>query len=345
MTPTPQSDPALPIISLARLVDGPGRRAELQRLRQVTHEVGFFYLADHGVPGELAEELFRATRRFFARPERDKREIANITSPHYRGYAHIGDELTQGRVDWREQIDFAVERPAHHGDPADKPWRVLEGPNLWPESVPELKPLVGEWLERNTAVSRQLLRAWAESLGQVPGFFDAVSERPFPVMKIAHYPGHDGSATGQGVGAHKDSGVLTLLLPQPGSTGLQVQREGKWVDVTATPGLFVVNIGELLEAATDGYLVATPHRVLPPVPGTARYSLPYFFTSSLDEVFPQVPLPPELAAAARGVGRDMAGQAISEITGVNVLKSRLRAHPEITERYHVDLARALKTGS
>lgn len=345
MSPTHQYDPALPIISLARLVDGPGREVELQRLRQATHEVGFFYLADHGVPGQLAEELFRATRRFFAQPDRVKREIANIASPHYRGYAHIGDELTQGRVDWREQIDFAIERPARSGELATRPWQVLEGPNLWPESVPELRPLVQEWLDRNTGVSRQLLRAWAESLGQEPGFFEAVSERPFPVMKIAHYPGHDGSATGQGVGAHKDSGVLTLLLPEPGSTGLQVQRAGEWVEVAPIPGLFVVNIGELLEAATDGYLVATPHRVLPPEPGTARYSLPYFFTSSLDEVFPQVVLPPELAAATRGVGRDMAGQGISEITGSNVLKSRLRAHPEITNRYHSALQHLLDAGS
>ncbi|QGU06849.1 2-oxoglutarate-dependent ethylene/succinate-forming enzyme [Corynebacterium occultum] len=331
------SDAALPVISLQKLIDGPGRESEIARLRQVTHEVGFFYLADHGIPEGLATDLFAATRRFFAQPDEVKREISNIHSPHYRGYAHIGDELTQGKVDWREQIDFALELPARADDLQNRPWQVLEGPNLWPESVPELRGLVEKWLELNTQVSRQLLAAWAQSLGQSADFFEQVSQEPFPLMKIARYPGHDGSGSDQGVGAHKDSGVLTLLLPEPGSVGLQVERAGEWIDVAAIPGLFVVNIGELLEVATDGYLVATPHRVLPPEPGTERYSLPYFFTSSLDGVFPRVKLPAELAAAATGVGRDMAGQEISGITGINVLKSRLRAHPEITARYHAAL--------
>lgn len=334
MTP---DDATLPVISLAKLQDPTSRAGEVARLRQVTHEVGFFYLADHGVPADLAEALFAAARAFFAQPDEVKREISNINSPHYRGYAHIGDELTQGRVDWREQIDFAVERPECRDDLAGRPWSVLEGPNLWPQSAPELKPLVEEWLERNTAVSHTLLAAWAESLGQAPDFFAAVSQQPFPLMKIARYPGHDGSETSQGVGAHKDSGVLTLLLPEPGSTGLQVERAGHWVDVPTIPGLFVVNIGELLEAATGGYLVATPHRVLPPEPGTQRYSLPYFFTSNLDTVFPTLPLPAELAGNSRGVGQDLSGQEITDVTGVNVLKSRLRAHPEITAKYHAQL--------
>ncbi|MGP6173720.1 isopenicillin N synthase family dioxygenase [Corynebacterium sp. A21] len=332
------SESTLPIISLKKLIEGPERATELARLRQVTHEVGFFYLADHGIPTSLAADLFAAARRFFAQPDGIKREISNINSPHYRGYAHIGDELTQGKVDWREQIDFAVERQPRSDDLANRPWQVLEGPNLWPAAVPELRGLVEEWLERNTEVSRQLLAAWAQSLGQAPDFFEEVSREPFPLMKIARYPGHDGSETGQGVGAHKDSGVLTLLLPEPGSGGLQVLRAGEWVDVETIPGLFVVNTGELLEAATGGYLVATPHRVLPPAPGTTRLSLPYFFTSGLDEVFPTLDLVPELAAQARGVAKDMAGQEITGVTGINVLKSRLRAHPEITARYHAQLS-------
>lgn len=331
------SEATLPIISLSKLIDAPERAVELARLRQVTHEVGFFYLADHGIPAALAEDLFAAARRFFTQPDAVKRDISNIHSPHYRGYAHIGDELTQGQVDWREQIDFAIERQPRSDDLTNRPWQVLEGPNLWPASVPELRSLVEEWLVRNTELSHQLLAAWAQALGQAPDFFEEVSREPFPVMKIANYPGHDGSGNNHGVGAHKDSGVLTLLLPEPGTAGLQVLRAGEWVDVETIPGHFVVNIGELLEAATGGYLVATPHRVLPPAPGTARLSLPYFFTSNLNDVFPTMKLAPELRVQARGVAKDMAGQEITGVTGVNVLKSRLRAHPEITRRYHANL--------
>ena len=69
---------------------------------------------------------------------------------------------------------------------------------------------------------------------------------------------------GQGVGAHKDPGVLTLLWIEPGAGGLEVQRDSAWIEARPVPGSLVVNIGELLEWATDGYLRATVHRVLSP---------------------------------------------------------------------------------
>ena len=37
---------SLPAISLQRLVGGPDRAAEIERLREVTHTIGFFYLVD-----------------------------------------------------------------------------------------------------------------------------------------------------------------------------------------------------------------------------------------------------------------------------------------------------------
>ncbi|RSZ65621.1 isopenicillin N synthase family oxygenase [Corynebacterium hylobatis] len=338
------NSPSLPIISLATLLGRSGeaeRAAEIIRLREVTHTIGFFYLADHGVPEELQQQLFDAARRFFALPKEAKQEISNLNNPHYRGYAELGDERTQGLVDWREQIDYGADRAAETGGLTTHPWRVLEGPNPWPTTVPELKDLVNQWLDTLTEVGLDLLRAWAESLGQEPDFFDGHFTRPYPLLKLAHYPGHDGSQSGQGVGAHHDPGVLTLLLPEQGSAGLQVENEGGWIDVEPLPNHFVVNIGELLEAATDGYLKATPHRVLPPGPGTSRYSIPYFLAPNLDSRFPRVPLPGELAAVAPGRGRDMHGEEIFDISGRNTLKARLRAHPETTARYHADLAASL----
>ncbi len=333
---------ALPIISLRKLMTaGPEQASEIERLREITHTIGFFYLADHGVPARLQRDLFGAAKDFFAQPAEVKEEISNLNNPHYRGYAELGDERTQGKVDWREQIDYGFDRAPVTEGLAEHPWRVLEGPNPWPSSVPAIKPLVNEWMDQVTEVSMQLLRSWAISLGQPADFFDGYFDQPYPLLKLVHYPGHDGSQSAQGVGAHHDAGVLTLLLLEEDSEGLQVQDGDSWIDVPALPNHFVVNIGELLEAATSGYLVATPHRVLPPAPGTDRYSIPYFLTPNLDARMPQVELPAELAAAARGIGQDMQGQKIFDITGLNTLKSRLRAHPATTERFHAELAHSL----
>lgn len=134
--------------------------------------------------------------------------------------------------------------------------------------------------------------------------------------------------------AHKDSGVLTLLLVEPGSAGLQVQtRDGEWLEVPPHDGAFIVNIGELLEVATGGYLRATRHRVQAPPPGSDRISIPFFFNPALDARVPIIELPPELAAHSRGVEADP-DNPIFATYGENAWKSRTRAHPDVAEHHH-----------
>lgn len=335
-------DANLPIISFAKLQAGD--EEEIRRLRDVSHDIGFFYLGDHGVSDELTAQLLQATKDFFAQSPEAKDEISNLKNPYYRGYSFVGDELTQGTVDWREQLDFAAEREPVTEDLDTKPWRLLEGPNPWPSTQPRLKDLVLEWQDKLTDIAQELLRSWAQSLGQPRDFFDHTVEKPFPRLKLIHYPAPDpetGEQSGQGVGAHHDSDVLTLLYNEPGSTGLQVFKDDEWQDVPVQPGHFVVNLGEMLEVATDGYLVATPHRVLPSAPGVSRYSIPYFLAPDLDSTFPQIPLPPELAPQARGRGKDLGGGDIYDSSGLNLLKVKLRAHPETTRRYHQELGEQL----
>lgn len=330
---------SLPIIDLADLDRGPDARAALlDRLRTVTHEIGFFHLTGHGIDPAAADALIGAARAFFALPDDEKLRIENTNSPQFRGYTRVGGERTQGYIDWREQLDIGPERAAVTAIDPRRPWEVLHGPNLWPAQVPQLRDLALDWIDRASGVGLRLIRAWAESLGAPAGFFDDAFADPDPLLKIARYPGHDGSVSGQGVGSHKDVGALTLLYPEPGSGGFQVERDGRWLDVDPLPGHFIVNIGELLEVATGGYLKATVHRVLPPPAGTDRVSLPFFLNPALDKALPVVELPASLASEAKGVGTDEHGGTLHSVYGLNALKSRLRAHPNVTERYHTDLA-------
>lgn len=337
-------DATLPVLDLSRLDDGPEAAEAFRReLREATHDVGFFYLTGTGVSPELESRLHRVAREFFALPAADKLAIENVESPHFRGYTRVGGERTQGRVDWREQIDIGPERPAITD--ADAPdYSRLIGPNLWPEALPELRSTVSEWHDRLSGVARKLLRAWAVALGAEQSYFDEHFGEPSTLIKIVRYPGTDDPAPQQGVGAHKDSGVLTLLWVEPGKGGLQVERGGKWVDAPSVPGAFVVNIGELLEYATQGYLVATNHRVVSPRHPDDRISVPFFFNPALDKRLPIIELPPELAAAAAGVTQDP-HNPIHALYGENALKSRLRAHPDVAERWHSDLVAARAAAS
>jgi len=329
----------LPLIDLSQLETGSAddRAAALQALRQGAREVGFFYIGNHGVPPELDAALMQQARALFALPDADKQAIAMVHSPHFRGYNQVGAELTRGKADWREQIDIGAEReavPQGAGIPA---WTRLQGPNQWPVALPEFRPVVLAWQDAVTDVLLRLLQACAEALGQPRDVFAPIyRDQPYQLMKLIRYPGRDRVDREQGVGAHKDSELLTLIL-QDGIGGLQVELDdGQVIDATPRPGTYIVNIGELLELASDGYLKAAVHRVRSPPPGVERLSAAFFLGARLDATVPALTLPPELAREASGYTRDPHNPLFHQV-GQNTLKGRLRSHPDVAARHHADL--------
>ena len=177
-------------------------------------------------------EVLRLAREFFALPLDAKNEISQLKSPQFRGYSRLGGELTNGKVDWREQIDIGPERQVIDG--AEGYWR-LQGPNLWPSTPSGFRAAFEEW---DAALSGVGL-AIAAALGGVAGRRRGRVRRrlrgpPATLIKVVRYPGTD--ETPQGVGAHKDSGVLTLLLVEPDSEGLQVELGPRRVDRRAAGG-------------------------------------------------------------------------------------------------------------
>ena len=136
----------LPLLDVADLDAGPEAVDRFrEELRTATHEVGFFHLR-HRIPAEVTDELFASARRFFALPDADKTAIEMKRSPWFRGYTRVGGELTQGAVDWREQIDVGSERePGPTTGPA---YLRLDGPNQWPQALPELRPVIEAWTDR-----------------------------------------------------------------------------------------------------------------------------------------------------------------------------------------------------
>lgn len=120
-SPTPRIDvpradagpgPSLPLVDISGFRD-PGRReAFLADLRHAAHDVGFFYVTGHGVPGDVTDAVLDAAREFFALPMEQRLEIENLKSPQFRGYSQVGTEHTAGAADQRDQIDVGDEHPA-----------------------------------------------------------------------------------------------------------------------------------------------------------------------------------------------------------------------------------------
>jgi isopenicillin N synthase-like dioxygenase len=182
-----------------------------------------------------------------------------------------------------------------------------------------------------------VLKAYAEALGQSPDVFEPIyAGGPNQLLKIIRYPGRDHTETDQGVGAHKDSGFVTLLL-QDVVSGLQVDDgHGGWIDAAPVRGTFIINTGELLEMASGGFLRANIHRVVTPPAGQDRLSVAFFLGANLSATVPVLDLPPELAGQVRGVSQDPLNPLFNEV-GRNFLKSRLRSHPDVAQAHHADL--------
>ena len=65
----------LPVLDLGPLLRGEPLDALARQLRQACETIGFFYVINHGVPQRVVDDVFAATRRFFALPEAKRLEI------------------------------------------------------------------------------------------------------------------------------------------------------------------------------------------------------------------------------------------------------------------------------
>jgi len=332
---------ALPVLDIAGFLAGSDTEAGarfVRELRDTLHGPGFCYLVGYGIEAEAEAAVMGVANEFFARPEADRLAIVNTNTPHFRGYTRLGMEHTNGVSDWRDQIDIGPEHQPIEIGPGDPVWLRVRGPNQWPPSVPDMEPTMKSWMDRMAVVGDAVLRAIALGLGQPENFFDpTTSPHPEVLVKVIRYPAqHVAADTGQGVGLHHDSGLVSFIL-QDEVGGLQVQIGDGLVDATPMPGALVMNIGEMLQIATDGYLRATKHRVQSPPPGRQRVSIAYFYNPAMEATFDAIELPPELAAEAPGGQNTRAGDPIFSNYGDNWLKFRVRSHPDVAALHHPDL--------
>lgn len=158
-------------------------------------------------------------------------------------------------------------------------------PNAWPAEVPELRPLVTEYLRLMRSLSDELLELLAVALGLAEDHFTRHTSHPTWGFNLNWYPGTEivgPPLPGQfRIGAHTDFGTVTVLDRQLGAGGLQIHTEADgWQDAPYDPAALTVNIGDLMARWTGDRWRAGRHRVLPPpahTPAEELISLVYFY--------------------------------------------------------------------
>lgn len=344
---------AIPVVSLApwRSADAVMRQTFADQVVRASHEVGFFSLVDHGVPADVIAEYFAMLEAFFALPLAEKERIDKRLSPHFRGWERVGAELTDNRVDYREQLDLSTENPTVPAGTLPAYLR-LDGPNQWLADpvLPGFSATVSDFLGRLAEIADELMGALAVGLGLPEDTFRiAFGERPLSLAKLISYP--PTPAGEAGVNAHHDAGFLTVLL-QHGVGGLEaLNPDGEWIPVPPTPGAFVINIGEMLQSMTGNYLVAATHRV---ISTEQRYSSAYFHGPDLRASIRPLDLDPRFAAAVAASPRHreagfmarreelLAGESGTQSNPVGIYGEMLwnyycRSYPEVVKLHYPDL--------
>ncbi|KAG7088443.1 hypothetical protein E1B28_012435 [Marasmius oreades] len=292
-TPQPLSDnsagaqlASLPIINITPyLLDDRSpstivrRAATSAAIHNACLDFGFFYLDISAfVDPRETEELVSLAREFFALPQEEKDRIALKNEDNARGYAGLKENVTNGKADNHEGLDFY--RPVENPDKRKPLW----GNNQWPDD-PRFKEKYENWVVKMQKLGLIVMEAMAIGLGMTPEErqeLRGLVDESFWVMRAIGYPPLPDDHDGFSCGAHKDYGCLTFLYADRTPNALQVfvhpdvasgadvsglpveqgNEEGHWITANPIPGCVVCNIGEMWEIWTDGLYKSTLHRVV-----------------------------------------------------------------------------------
>ena len=83
-------------------------------IARACRDSGFFYVVGHGVDEGLQRRLEDASRRFFAQDLEPNGDRHGARRRAWRGYFPVGAELTSGKADLKEGIDFGAELAPDH---------------------------------------------------------------------------------------------------------------------------------------------------------------------------------------------------------------------------------------
>uniref|UniRef100_A0A452Y2J3 gibberellin 2beta-dioxygenase n=1 Tax=Aegilops tauschii subsp. strangulata TaxID=200361 RepID=A0A452Y2J3_AEGTS len=233
-----------------------GRGALSRQVARACAEQGFFRAVNHGVPpaGPPAR-LDAATSAFFALAAHDKQR-AGPPNPLGYGCRSIGFNGDVGELEYL----------LLHANPAAVAHRAS---SIDTNDPSRFSSVVNEYVEAVKQLACDILDLLGEGLGlEDPRLFSKlITETDSDsLLRINHYPPSSAAGGRIGFGEHSDPQLLSLLRAND-VDGLQVllpDINGKdtWIQVPADSSAYFINVGDLLQALTNGRLVSVRHRVI-----------------------------------------------------------------------------------
>ena len=273
-----------PIFNLQKFEKSEGieRKNLSAKLDSICSDTGFLVLEGHGVSNAVIDAQWQVVSEFFSLPNEEKQQVAVPYAGYPYGWIGPNKEALAASKGEKTPPDL---KESFNGGPLNVPNGIKDAraydfcyqPTIWPELDGFKNAWQTYYLEME-GLARRVMSAFAEALDLENSFFDSSIGHPISALRALNYPAtsevkEEGQ---QRAGAHTDYGSLTILLPQPGTAGLQINQKGVWVDVPALEGCFIINLGDLMELWTSGRWVSTLHRVVAKPDQAQRKSLAFF---------------------------------------------------------------------
>ena len=264
---------SIPVIDVSSLFRSDPNYAEIgMQLRSAAETMGFFYVSNHCIDGQLMRQVFSVSEKFFNSDDNLKNQVK--VNSYHRGLLQVGVSKMedQTRADLKESYLWGLDVAENSDD--FRNGNIMLPANQWPSFLPEMRDILNQYMCAAHQCGKELLRAIAVSLEIDQDYFTGFFDKPVTRGSLIYYP-HQPENLGVdqfGVSPHTDYGTLTLLA-QDSTGGLRVRdRKGDWLTAHPIEGTLVVNVGDLLARWSNNRFKSTEHAVVNNS-GKERYSI------------------------------------------------------------------------
>ncbi|GMI76241.1 ethylene forming enzyme, ethylene-forming enzyme [Hibiscus trionum] len=267
-----------PVINMEKL-NGEQRAATMDQIKDACENWGFFEILNHGIPHEFLDTVEMLTKEHYKKCMEQRFKELVSTKAREGLQAEVTD------MDWESTFHL----------------RHLPQSNIAeiPDLSDEYRKVMKEFALKLEKLAEELLDLLCENLGLEKGYLKKAfygAKGPTFGTKVANYPPCPTPDKIKGLRAHTDAGGIILLLQDPQVSGLQLLKDGEWVDVPPLRHSIVVNLGDQLEVITNGKYKSVEHRVVAQTDG-ARMSIASFYNPGSDAVIYPAPALMEKEAA------------------------------------------------
>ncbi|ONK72912.1 uncharacterized protein A4U43_C04F24850 [Asparagus officinalis] len=240
-----QNDDNIPVIDLSC----PDKSQIINQVAHACESYGFFQVVNHGVTIELMLKMTAVAAEFFRLPAEEKMRLYS-DDPAKKTRLSTSFNVRKEKVhNWRDYLRL-------HCYPLE------DFVSDWPSKPTLFREVVSTYCKEIRQLGFRLLGLISLSLGLEEDYIERVLGEQEQHMAINYYPRCPEPDLTFGLPAHTDPNALTILLQDRTVAGLQVRRNGLWFAVDPHPDAFVINIGDQLQALSNGKYKSIWHRAV-----------------------------------------------------------------------------------